>query len=85
MRGGTGTEPSLGSGGHQPRPEETVQMFTRRKQQAARTETNLPVNTGPGQCDKCWVMLGVQHELSCDEVTPEQFRAYLGIPDRTTN
>jgi hypothetical protein len=55
-------------------------MFTQRKQRTDRPEMVLPVNTGSGQCGKCWVMPGVQHELSCDEVTPEQFRAFLGIP-----
>ena len=37
----------------------------------------LPVNHGAYYCGLCWTPPGVAHELSCPEVTPEQFRAFL--------
>lgn len=30
------------------------------------------------RCEKCWAMPGRPHELSCDEVSIDLFRAYLG-------
>ena len=38
---------------------------------------DLPVNNGPGQCPDCWVLPGVVHELSCEQVSPAQFAEFL--------
>lgn len=43
----------------------------------APTRPDLPVQAGPGPCQTCWVRPGVEHELSCDRVSPEQFRALM--------
>lgn len=37
----------------------------------------LPVNQGPRQCDTCWVLPGVTHELSCPKVPLERVEAYF--------
>lgn len=40
-------------------------------------ESHLPRRVGPGKCPTCWVLPGETHDLSCEQVTPEQFRAFL--------
>ena len=43
-----------------------------------RPAPTIPINHGAYYCGLCWTPPGVAHELSCFEVTPEQFRAFLG-------
>ncbi|RAO26515.1 hypothetical protein PSN13_06543 [Micromonospora saelicesensis] len=40
-------------------------------------ESNLPVHVGTELCPTCWVEPGKTHELSCEQVTPEQFVAFI--------
>ncbi|MEU8264430.1 hypothetical protein AB0C02_27890 [Micromonospora sp. NPDC048999] len=40
-------------------------------------QPSLPVQPGPVWCTDCWALPGETHQLSCQQVTPEQFRAYL--------
>lgn len=40
-------------------------------------EACLPRQVGPGNCPTCAALPGKPHELSCEQVTPEQVRAFL--------
>lgn len=45
---------------------------------APQPQPALPVHPGPTWCTDCWALPGETHQLSCKQVTPEQFHAYLG-------
>lgn len=41
------------------------------------SKPTLPVWSGPGVSQCCWVSPGQEHNLSCDVVTVEQAAAYI--------
>lgn len=48
----------------------------------SRPESLLPFHVGDGPCPTCSALSGQRHELSCEQVTPEQVRAFLAAQDR---
>lgn len=56
-------------------------MFKKRNKTASTAKTAaeaaLPVHAGPGVSTCCYVVAGQPHTLSCDEVTPAQFKAFI--------
>lgn len=42
----------------------------------------LPVQAGSSPCPMCWVRPGVEHELSCDTVSPKLAAAYIDYLSR---
>jgi hypothetical protein len=59
-------------------------MFGRRTKTTARHKptVTLPIYDGPGVSPCCQVNPGQEHNLSCEHVSPELFRAYLGISEQ---
>lgn len=58
-------------------------MFGLRRRKSAHPQpaVTLPVWPGPDLAPCCWVNPSQEHNLSCEHVSPELSRAYLGISE----